>query len=147
MNNGLAIYSLILLEKKYWKWTIGLLVLFSHSALAQDQKSPISLYDGYIVAGYVDQGVYLNYTGPNINLHQKDFRMVVGMLPSLRFRQDNSEPRNAFVTPSLGVGITTSYKGVALQIPLYYNAKSATQNGQWHIGIGLGYRLNELSDW
>lgn len=64
------------------------------------------------------------------------------MLPSLRFKQDNSEVRNTFVTPNLGVGLTYSYKKIALQIPLYYNAKTNNNHGRWHIGAGIGIQLN-----
>jgi hypothetical protein len=30
-------------------------------------------------------------------------------------------------------------------MPLYYNAKTATDNGSWHIGLGIGLRLNEFN--
>ena len=66
------------------------------------------------------------------------------MMPSLRFKADNSVTKNAFVTPSLGCGLTYSYKFLAVQIPLYYSPKTSVQNGKWHVGVGIGLRLNAL---
>jgi hypothetical protein len=124
---------------------LALLLLMQATVLyAQSDKVKIELYDGIIVAGYVDNGGYLNFTGPNINATSGNSKFILGMLPSLRFKTDHETPKNAFVTPSLGIGFTYSYKVFAIQLPLYYNAKTATQNGSWHVGIGLGLRLNEL---
>ncbi|MGY6560694.1 MAG: hypothetical protein ACXITV_01170 [Luteibaculaceae bacterium] len=100
--------------------------------------------EGYIVSGFVDNGGYINFTGPNFNITRGNTQLVLGMMPSLRFKQDNTEPRNSFITPALGTGITFSYKWMAIQIPFYYNAKTATQNGRWHVGFGLGVRLEAL---
>ncbi|WP_430827438.1 hypothetical protein [Chryseobacterium indologenes] len=62
------------------------------------------------------------------------------MLPSLRIKEDRSSgTRNSPITPTLGAGLTTVYKKIALQIPVYYNSKTADQNGKWKIGIGIGY--------
>lgn len=105
----------------------------------------VSAYDGVIVVGYVDRGGYTNFTGPNINLTRGDSRFILGALPSLRYKKDNSTPKNTFVTPSLGIGFTYSYKLFAVQIPLYYNSKTAVEDGRWHVGIGLGMRLNYLN--
>lgn len=111
---------------------------------SQTETSRISLYDGIVVAGYVNQGVFLNFTGPNINFKRKNSKFILGMLPSLRFKDDSSTPKNAFVTPNLGVGFTWSYRTIAFQVPLYYNSKTSTENGKWHFGIGMGIRLNEF---
>lgn len=116
------------------------------STSAQETKVSFTLYDGYAIGGYVDEGGYINLTGPNINLTHNDSRFVLGMLPSLRFKEDTGTPKNAFITPNLGVGFTYSYKIYAVQIPFYYNAKTATEDGQWHIGFGIGLRLNELNE-
>lgn len=111
---------------------------------AQQPAVKLNLADGIFIAGYVDQGAYLNFTGPNVSLTHKSSKFIVGMLPSLRFKEDHGATRNAFVTPTLGVGFTYSYKAFAVQLPLYYNAKTATSNGKWNIGIGVGMRLNAL---
>jgi len=108
--------------------------------LAQDTGLRVAAYEGIVVAGYVDEGAFLNFTGPNINLRKGHARFVLGMLPSLRFKEDRSTPKNAFVVPGLGMGFTYSYKHLAIQLPLYYNAKTTTQDGRWHAGIGLGWR-------
>lgn len=59
----------------------------------------------------------------------------------LRFKEDKSEVKNSFVMPTLGIGITYSYRKLALQIPLYYNAKTATADGKWNVGIGMVIKL------
>ncbi len=123
-----------------------LLVCIPNSILyAQEPKVKISAYDGILILGYVDNGAYLNCTGPNINVTHGSSKFIFGMLPSLRFKKDNKTPKNSFVTPNLGIGFTYSYKIWAIQLPLYYNSKTATENGNWQIGFGLGMRLNELN--
>jgi hypothetical protein len=112
---------------------------------AKSNKIKTSAFDGILAAGYVDGGGFTNFTGPNINLSYGHHKYILSALPSLRYKRDRSEPRNAFVTPNLGIGFTYSYKLFAIQIPLYYNPKTATQNGEWHVGIGLGMRLNYIN--
>lgn len=120
-------------------------LILTTTALAQEEKVKVALYDGVVIAGYVDQGGFTNFTGPNINATFGNSKFILGALPSLRYKRDDSTPRNAFVTPNLGIGFTYSYKIWAIQIPLYYNSKTATENGRWHMGLGLGLRLNELN--
>jgi hypothetical protein len=67
------------------------------------------------------------------------------MLPSLRFKVDKDSPKNASVYPNLGFGLTYSYKYLSLQIPMYYNAKTTTENGSWHVGFGIGYRISAFN--
>lgn len=122
-----------------------LLLLYTTPTFAQEDNVSFSLYDGIFIGGYVNNGAFLNFTGPNINATYKNSKFILGMLPSLRFKEDKGTPKNAFVTPNLGIGFTYSYKIWAVQIPLYYNAKTTTQNGQWHVGLGVGLRLNELN--
>ena len=112
---------------------------------AQEPPVRLAFYDGVIAAGYVDQGAFLNFTGPNINLTYKSSKFILGMLPSLRFKEDNGATRNSFITPNLGVGFTYSYKLLALQVPCYYNTKTSTTNGKWNIGIGIGMRINSFN--
>jgi hypothetical protein len=119
--------------------------LLASPIFAQEDKVNFALYDGIFIGGYVDNGAFLNFTGPNINATYKNSKFILGMLPSLRFKEDKGTPKNAFVTPNLSIGFTYSYKIWAVQLPLYYNAKTATQNGQWHVGLGIGLRLNELN--
>ncbi len=104
-------------------------------------KSKFSGIDGTIIVGYVNNGAFLNFSGPNINFSAKRHKMILGMLPSLRFKKDSSTIRNSFVTPSLGVGITYCFRKMALQIPFYYNAKSSNSNGKWNIGFGIGIKF------
>lgn len=98
-------------------------------------------FDGVFILGYVDKGVFLNFTGPNISYTNKNSKIILGMLPSLRYKEDRGTYKNSPITPNLGVGLTYCYKKFAIQIPLYYNTKTATSNGKWNIGIGVGIRL------
>jgi hypothetical protein len=119
------------------------LLLFSFMN-SQNANFEAAFYEGIVIAGYVNEGGFLNFTGPNINATYGDSKFILGMLPSLRFKKDQSVPKNAFITPNLGVGLTYSYKWLAFQLPLYYNTKTSTENGRWHLGFGIGLRLNEL---
>lgn len=122
-----------------------LLYIQNFALYAQEPKVKISVFDGVVMAGYVDNGGFSNFTGPNISATYKNSKFIFGMLPSLRLKKDNSTPKNSFVTPNLGIGFTYCYKLFAIQIPLYYNTKTATENGNWQIGLGLGLRLNKLN--
>ena len=110
---------------------------------AQDKKIVVSAWDGVIISGYVDQGAFVNFGGPSIKYIQKPMAIGFGVLPSMRIKQDlsGSATRNAWVMPALGYGITFSYKHLALQLPFYYNAKTATTNGSWNPGLGIGYKF------
>ena len=127
------------------KKILFIMSLFTTPIFAQENKVSFALHDGIFIGGYVDKGAFLNFTGPNINATYKNSKFILGMLPSLRFKEDKGTPKNAFITPNLGVGFTYSYKMWAIQMPLYYNAKTATDNGSWHIGLGIGLRLNEFN--
>lgn len=90
--------------------TIGylsiLILSLQTNLFAQESKVNVSAFDGIIVAGYVDDGAFLNFLGPNINLTKGNSKFMLGMLPSLRFKEDTKTPKSAFVTPNLGVGLT-----------------------------------------
>lgn len=102
-----------------------------------------TLFEGIIAVGYIDHGATINFTGPAIKLTHKPFQFMVGMLPSLKIKKDNSvnATRNATLIPSLGFGATAVYRHIALQMPFLYNAKTATKDGKWNVGIGLGYKF------
>lgn len=118
----------------------GILISSFYFSQAADARIKASFFDGIAVAGYVDQGAFVNFTGPNINFKNKDLKLILGMLPSLRIKEDRaSGTRNSAITPNLGAGLTVVYKKWAVQLPLYYNSKTSTQNGVWKAGIGLGY--------
>lgn len=119
--------------------------LFLSVAHAQETKPTPTIkfnpFDGIIVAGYVDNGAFLNFTGPSISLTIKSSKILLGMLPSLRYKEDHGIFKNSPITPNLGFGLTYCYRKMAIQVPLYYNAKTSTTNGRWNIGIGIGMRL------
>jgi hypothetical protein len=118
--------------------------LLSLKCYSQTEKLNLSAFDGCVILGYVDNGGFINFTGPNINYSTKESRFMIGMLPSLRFKQDKGVTKNSLVIPNLGIGFTYSYKIWTLQIPLYYNPKTATENGRWHMGVGIGLRLSRV---
>lgn len=129
---------------KFFFMTIFLPSIFvNKNVQAQEQKVKMVIFDGVVVGGYVDNGAYLNFTGPNINMTVKKSKLILSMLPSLRFKEDKSAIKNSLVTPSLGAGLTFCYKSFAIQVPLYYNAKTATANGKWNVGAGIGYRFKK----
>lgn len=129
---------------RYFLFTILFISTIS-TVFAQEKRVNLSMYDGFAIAGYVDHGGFINFTGPNINMSHGKSKFVLGMLPSLRFKEDNGTPSDAFVTPNLGIGLTYAYGIYAIQIPFYYNPKTATENGMWHVGIGIGLRINDFS--
>lgn len=103
-----------------------------------------TLFDGTLVAGYVDKGAYLNCIGPNVKFSKKPFSIAAGLLPSLRFKEETvaaGATKNSLVTPTLGFGLTAVLNHLAVQVPLYYNTKTATKNGEWNVGAGLGYKF------
>ncbi len=107
-------------------------------------QTKVALFDGTIVAGYVDHGGYINCIGPSIKYMKKPFSVSAGLLPSLRIKEDKvvaGATQNSLITPSLGLGLTAVFNHIALQLPLYYNAKTSAKNGEWNVGIGLGYKL------
>lgn len=110
----------------------------------KDTKAKPVLFDGLLVAGYVDNGGYINCTGPGIKFTKKPVSVLLGLLPGLRIKEDKvieGAPRNSAVVPSLGFGLTAAYKHLAIQVPLYYNSKTTTKDGKWHPGIGIGYKF------
>jgi len=121
--------------------TLVLSLAFSSVTKAQDNRSTVNAFDGIVVVGYVDNGAYLNFTGPNIKRTTGQAVTTPGMLPSLRIKQDNGATQHSLITPNLGIGITYEYNGWAFQVPLYYNPKTADENGQWNVGVGVGFRL------
>ncbi|MGC4232715.1 MAG: hypothetical protein QM594_07025 [Niabella sp.] len=107
-------------------------------------KPTVSVWDGMVVAGYVNHGAYINFGGPGIKLVKKPCSILIGMLPSVRIKEDKvaaGAKKNSIVTPSLGAGISFAYKHLALQVPVYYNAKTSTDDGKWNVGIGAGFKF------
>jgi len=124
---------------------IAMFMLTSTMGKAQNDKIKPVIFDGVIHAGYVNNGGYINFSGPSLSIAHKHSKFMFGMLPSLRFKQDKSTPKNATVFPTLGFGLTYGYKFLSFQLPLYYNPKTTTSNGSWHLGFGIGYRINGLN--
>lgn len=123
------------------------LVIFNLPAKSQTidraQVKPV-LFDGLIVGGYIDHGAYINCAGPAVKFTKKPFTILLGLLPGLKIKRDNTAtgaPKNTLVTPSLGFGPTMIYKHLALQLPIYYNSKTSTKDGKWVPGIGMGYKF------
>ena len=112
---------------------------------AQDKKIVATAWDGVIVSGFVDDGAFVNFGGPSIKYVQKPMSIGFGVLPSMRIKPDVTAlpgaSRNAWVMPSLGYGVTFAYKHFAMQVPAYYNPKTATSDGKWNLGFGVGYKF------
>jgi len=110
---------------------------------AQVKETKVTLIEGIIVAGYADDGAYLNMAGPAIKFANKPWMVLAGLLPSLRFKEDKaaSGTKNSTLTPTLGFGLTTVYKRFAVQVPLFYNSKTASSDGKWNVGLGVGYKF------
>ncbi len=125
---------------KNFFYAAGLLISGFCFSQEISSKIKVSFFDGIAVAGYADHGAFINFTGPNVSLTHHRIKYILGMLPSLRIKEDTSSgTKNSLVMPTLGAGLTIVYKKIAFQIPAYYNAKTADQNGSWKIGAGLGY--------
>ena len=121
------------------------LLVFSISVSAQVEKVKPVLFDGVINVGYINNGGYINFSGPGISATYKNSKFLLGMLPSLRFKVDKDSPKNALVYPNLGFGFTYTYKYLSLQLPLYYNVKTTTDDGSWYVGFGVGFRISALN--
>ena len=119
--------------------------LFLNSNFSFSQKAKLNIANGtIIVGGYVDNGGFLNFTGPGVKIQNGSSEIIIGVLPSLRFKKDIGITKNTFATTSLGLGITFIYKYVALQVPIYYNSKTSVSDGKWKLGIGIGIKLNQV---
>jgi hypothetical protein len=128
------------------KISIILSVFFFNSTNMLSQRAELTtlITSGTIVGGYADNGAFLNFTGPGIKLQKGLSEIMVGVLPSLRFKEDNGAAKNSLITPNLGLGITYTNKFLALQIPFFYNSKTAVVHGKWNVGLGIGLKLNKV---
>lgn len=122
-----------------------LMFLSLYMGYSQNENQPkVNFYDGIIVGGYVDKGAFLNLMGPSIKMSFNKSTIKIGMLPSIRFKEDKGTQKNALLTPSLGMGISFLHDFWVVQLPLYYNGKNSNSNGKWVLGIGIGVRLDSL---
>ena len=113
---------------------------------AQDVSKKVSLsaWDGMAVAGYVNKGGFVNFGGPTVRFIRKPVAAGFGILPTMRIKEESGTkdaPKNSAIMPTAGFGFTLVYKHLALQVPFYYNPKTATSNGKWNPGLGLGYKF------
>lgn len=114
------------------------------SVFSQEKHIKASLFEGTVVAGYVDHGAYVNCAGPGIKYSHAKKVFLLGLLPGLRIKEDkvdDGKPKNSLITPSLGFGLTATFGHLALQLPTYYTTKTATADGNWKLGFGVGYRF------
>jgi hypothetical protein len=115
-----------------------------HAQEAAPKKPVLTAWEGMAVAGYVDNGSFVNFGGPTVRLIQKPWTIGFGILPTMRIKEDKvpkGAKKNSIVTPTAGFGFTFGYKHLVVQVPFYYNAKSATTDGKWNPGIGIGYKF------
>ncbi|MCT1530851.1 MULTISPECIES: hypothetical protein [Sphingobacterium] len=124
------------------KILITVLCLFGLSAKGQDKKLSTTLFEGTIVAGYIDKGAYINCTGPAVKFTKPTYSVLLGLLPSIKIKEDRATVKNSIFTPTLGFGATIIVsKKFAIQIPTFYTPKTATTDGKWKLGAGIGYKL------
>lgn len=111
---------------------------------AQTTKPAVKMWDGMAVAGYVNHGGFINFGGPTVKFIKKPCSIGFGILPTMRIKEDQvpkGAKKNSVLTPIAGLGFTFAYKHFVTQIPFYYNTKTATADGKWNAGIGIGYRF------
>lgn len=127
-------------------FTFFLMVSLTNTVLSQEAEKKIvtTVWDGIVIVGYVDNGGFINFGGPSIKLISKPYAIGLGVLPSLKIKEDKvaaGQTKNAIFTPTLGAGITFIYKHLVIQTPIYYTGKNAKSDGKWNIGIGIGYKF------
>ncbi|TDS10254.1 hypothetical protein [Sphingobacterium paludis] len=118
--------------------------LKNNTLFAQQGTIKGSLFEGTVVAGYVDKGAYINCTGPAVKYSRPGASILLGLLPTLKIKEDKVEegkPKNSVITPTLGFGMTACIGHFALQMPAFYTAKTATTDGKWKVGLGIGYKF------
>jgi hypothetical protein len=126
---------------------IAIMLCLFNSVNAQSsaaKKTSVVAWDGMMVVGYVNQGSYVNFGGPSIKFIKKPWSFGFGILPTMRIKEDKvpkGATKNSIVSPTAGFGFTIVYKHLVLQVPFYYNTKTAATNGKWNPGIGLGFKL------
>ncbi len=121
-----------------------LLMAIAEQLGAQQTKPSVKMWDGMAVAGYVNQGGFLNFGGPTVKFVTKPWSIGFGILPTMRFKEDKvakGATKNSIMTPTAGLGFTFAYKHFLTQVPFYYNSKTATTDGKWQVGVGIGYRF------
>ncbi len=129
-------------SKKIYASILMLLVL--NVVTAQTKKPVATIWDGMAIAGYVNDGAFVNFGGPTIKLIKKPWIFGFGILPTMRIKEDKvaaGAKKNSIVTPTAGFGFTFLYKHFVTQVPFYYNAKSTTVDGKWNVGVGIGYKF------
>ena len=121
-----------------------LLLCSLNVANAQPKKASVTAWDGMAIAGYVNDGAFVNFGGPTVKLIKKPWVFGFGILPTMRIKEDKvvaGAKKNSIVTPTAGFGFTVVYKHFVTQVPFYYNSKTATANGKWNVGLGIGYKF------
>ncbi len=134
--------------KKRLATTLCVLFMCFSAKIVWAQSAPtkpaLTVWDGMAVAGYVDNGAYVNFGGPCIKLISKPWAFGFGILPTMRIKADNAAPgapRNSAIMPTAGFGFTFFYKHLVVQVPFYYNNKTATSDGKWNPGVGVGFKF------
>ncbi|WP_293902355.1 hypothetical protein [Sphingobacterium sp. UBA5670] len=124
---------------------LPLLLVICMGSYGQEKTVKGSLFEGIAVAGYTDHGAYINCTGPAVKyIFSPKSCLLLGLLPSLKLKEDKVEagkPKNSWVTPTLGFGLTAVIRHIAIQLPAFYAAKTGTADGKWRLGVGIGYKF------
>ncbi len=115
------------------------LVLTFYFVVAQDSSSTkkvvhVSTFSGQAMLSHDGDAFYLNFGGPSVMANFGKIKIMIGMFPSLRIKED---PVRSTLTPILGTGPTLQYKKLLLGFPFYYIAASNV----WKMSAGLGYKF------
>lgn len=136
------------MKKPFIKTASIAIVIFSciitNAQEAAPKKPVLAAWEGMAVAGYVDKGSFVNFGGPTVKFVKKPWTLGFGILPTMRIKEDKvakDVKKNSIITPTAGFGFTFGYKHLVVQVPFYYNAKTALSNGKWNPGIGIGYKF------
>ncbi len=123
---------------------ISLFGFVFNSLQAQNNKPSVTAWDGMAIAGYVNDGGFVNFGGPTVKLIKKPWVFGFGILPTMRIKEDKvvaGAKKNSIVMPTAGFGFMFAYKHFVTQVPFYYNSKTATTDGKWNVGLGIGYKF------
>lgn len=119
-------------------------VLWASLTSAQEQRITPALFEGAAIVGYADRGAYINCVGPAVKYSFSKNAVFLGLLPTLKIKRDNTgddKPKNSFITPTLGFGVTFIHRHLVLQLPCFYTPKTTVEDGRWQPGAGIGYKF------
>jgi len=122
------------LQKGFAKLIVLLSLFASQDLFAQDDiknttqitTQSVGMLNGFTRVNLSSKAVYFTFGGPGLRYKRSKMTYFLGLLPSIRMRDDEA-------IPSVGGGFQMVYKQIALTFPSFYYAK-----GKWEFATGLG---------